>query len=253
MMSTLTLLMLPLLTTTIEKRLRPPKTKELVGSLNYSKTPRCQVVCLSYPDGTYNPTGITLFKSGLADEIPSGLDIEAVITGERSLYATALDLLRMSENPSDPDFLRVGEGKQLLIALWMQDWELSFTSGWVTFLRDKLPGGEVSERDIEIADKTFQESAQIVSEAKKSIANILTNGYPEVSTIDGEVVYEIASQYFDSAICLINELIADSMSPGEFNNRLSKMEIDFVISPVVHWECFSICAAWCGYEFGEAA
>ena len=227
--------------------------KQRISKLTELLDPNCPVVCLLYPDDTYNLVGIDLFDGRSVDENPLGNDVDAEIKAERSLYATILGLLRMADNPSDPGFFMISDGKKLLIALWMHDSRLPFESGWVTFLRDNLPGGDVSVQDIEDAYETHQESERMTLRAQNVITEILTDGHPEVSMADRELAFDKASQYFFLGINLINELVADNMSPGEFNKRLAQMGKDFGISSEVHYECLKVCAEWCGYEFGDVA
>ena len=213
-----------------------------------------RVVCLSYPDGTRNPTGLALFEAGQIDEIPIGYNSEDVIADEEVLYSIILELLRTSDDPNHPDFSNINENKQIVISLWMQLWSLPFTSNWVTFLRDTLPGGEVSYPDMEQADKLIREADEEQWETEAAIATILTDEYNEGPWIDGVDIRDIAKHYIESAIDLIcDPLSAGSMPKGELNYRLRQLENKFAIPAATQLECLKICAAMNNCDLGDLA
>ena len=214
------------------------------------KSPDCSVVCLSYPDGTFNPDAFTLFTDGKLDEIPSGLDYKTAVANEKWLYAAISELLDASSNPYDARFSIVSEGKQQLIAAWMRGWRLPFTSNWVSFLRDVLPGGEVSEADIDKKSEEIIEGNKERAETIEKIADIFEHN--SSSSIDESSVGEQAERYFKSAFKIIYDMMSGiSMPKGELDFRFAKLQAEFAISGATQLECLKLCAKLCDVDISK--
>lgn len=214
------------------------------------KAPDCPVVCLSYPDGTRNPAALKLFEVGRLDEIPLGLTSQRAIDNEQWLYSSVIDLMRVSSNPNDERFSIVSEGKQQLIATWMNGWQLSFTSNWVSFLRDVLPGGEVTEDDINKKTDQIIEGDKERSAVVRKIAESFMRDYEVNSFVDESIVRERAERYFRLAITIVYDIMSGASIPGgELDYRFKQLADEFSISEATQAECFTLCAKLCDVNF----
>jgi len=216
------------------------------------KSPDCSVVCLSYPDGTFNPDAFTLFTDGKLDEIPSGLDYKTAVANEKWLYAAISELLDASSNPYDARFSIVSEGKQQLIAAWMRGWRLPFTSNWVSFLRDVLPGGDVSEADIDKKSEEIIKGNKERATAIEAIATKFADEYGLSLYVDGSAIRENAYKYFKLALNTVNDLMSGvSMPKGELDYRFIQLQTNFNISEATQLECFRLCAELCDVDLSK--
>ncbi len=216
------------------------------------QSPDCLVVCLSYPDGTFNPDALKILESGKRGEIPSGLDYKTVVANEKWLYAAALDLLAISMNPKDERSTIISDGKQQLIAMWKKGWKLDFSSNWVSFLRDVLPGGDVSEADIDKKTEEIIKGDKEAADVIEEIAIKFEADYGSSVYIDRSTILGIANRYYRLALSIVYDLMSGvSMPKGELDYRFMQLRTDFALSEATQLECFRLCAELCDVDLAN--
>lgn len=218
---------------------------------DYLKSPDSLVVCLSYPDGSRNQSAINLFKAGQLDGMSKDLDFEDVISKEQLMYAAALELFDASDNFIDERFSLVSEGKKQLIAIWMNMRDMPFSSNWVSLLRNILPGGDVSEEDIDKKTAEIIKGNQELAIAIEEIAKLFADEHGSALSIDGAIIREEAKEYVESALNIVYKVMSGNITKGELNYQIIQLQADFAISSATQLECLQICAELCDIDINE--
>ncbi len=213
------------------------ESKRVLWLTDQLKDPAFRVVCLSYPDGTRNEEAIRQFEAGLLDVLSADFDSETVISVEQTLYIDCLDLLRASNNPNDRRFLIVGDGKRQLIAIWMISLKVPYDSPWVDFLKATMPGGDVTESDVDKARDDIFNQLRMMEKVIDGMVDIIQNELDGTSDYAGSAIQK-AELLFDWADVLMDELDSGiGMSSGEISYRLYQIRIQCEISEASIRKC----------------
>ena len=227
------------------------ESKRILWLTDQLKDPTSQVICLSYPDGTRNERAIRQFEAGLLDISSADFDSETVISNEQTLYIDCLELLRVSDNPSDRRFLLVSEGKRQLIAIQMILLKVSYDSPWVDFLKATMPGGDATEADVDEARDDIFNQFTLMEEVINGMVDIIQNELDGTSDYAGSVIQK-AKLLFDMANVLMDELDSGiNMSGGEANYRLHQMRMQCGISEATMRKCFEQYAKRFEFDLGK--
>lgn len=227
------------------------ESKRVLWLTDQLKDPTSQVICLSYPDGTRNEAAVRQFEAGLLDISSADFDSETVISNEQKLYIDCLELLRVSNNPSDRRFLIVSDGKRQLIAIWMISLKVPYDSPWVDFLKATMPGGDATEADVDEARDDIFNQFTLMEEVIDGMIDIIQNELDGTSDYAGSVIQK-AELLFDMSDVLMDELDSGiNMYGGEVSYRLHQMRMQCGISEVTMRKCLEQYAEHFEYDLGK--